>query len=133
MKRYFFTSLIITILLSTQFGFSSTSKDSSLKPLTQAEMRSAIAIPEPNARSIIVESGKQVIYHVSGTELYIKVSNNPAPEDMVTAAIWSATQVCGIHVYSAGLPVADLGNRANVSYYTSIAKAPAMFNWYDMS
>lgn len=125
--------LVLTALL-TQFGFASA--QGGLPPsLTSDEMKNAISIADPNTRPIVLSAGESILYHVDGTELYIKVTNRSVPKNqspILPAAIWTTTQVCGVNAYVNGLPVAVLVNRANITYYTSTAKAPAKFNWYDL-
>jgi hypothetical protein len=128
-------------------------------PLTQDEMKNAIQIADPNVRSTLVGPGKSVIYRVQGTDIYLEVYNESrslkplsmnfdkfhasrylGKSSLASFAsfrplfTWTATQTCGVNVYLIGLPVAQLRNRANVTYFqATAAKAPAKFNWYDMS
>src|SRR3990172_2606615 len=94
--------------------------------LTSEEINSSIEIDNINDRPIPVEPGRSVVYHVRGTDIYLKVSNQASPTGkafqidafglMSPLAEWDATQVCGVDVYVVGLHVARLRNRVNVHY-----------------
>ena len=133
-KNLLITVCVLTVLL-TQFGLASAQGETPLS-LTPAEMEDAIPITSPNIRPLVLETGERALYHVDGSELYIEVVNlsipNNPPSSPSLAATWTTTQVCGVNAYVSGLLVAVLVNRANVTYYTSTAKAPARWNWYDL-
>ena len=104
--------------------------------LTPQEMARAIVINTANQRPVEVGIGEQVVYRIRGTDTYLKVSGgretgrNGSASPILASATY--TQVCGVNVYAAGLPVAELRNRANVTYFTGVTAAPARFNWMDM-
>jgi hypothetical protein len=135
MKKYLLVVVLVLAALLTQFGFAS-AQGGTPPSLTSDEIKNAILIADPNIRPLVLDAGESALYHVDGTELYIKVANQSIPENqssvLPTAAIWTTTQVCGVNAYVNGLLVAVLVNRANITYYTSTAKTPAKFNWYDL-
>jgi hypothetical protein len=104
--------------------------------LTPEEMAQAIVIDHPNDRRQEVEIGEDVTYRIRNTDTFLRVfgetatgrAGMPAP---VPGSV-TYTQVCGVNVYLAGLRVAELRNRANVTYFTGQTRAPARFNWMDM-
>ncbi|MEX2029676.1 MAG: hypothetical protein WD906_01715 [Anaerolineales bacterium] len=118
-------------LLASTVGFAPPSDG-----LTPQEMARAIVIDAPNRRTREVRDGENVVYRVRGTDTYLRITasresgraGHPAP---VLASV-TYTQVCGINVYLSGLPIAQLRNRANVTYFTGQTRAPARFNWADM-
>lgn len=135
MKKCLLVTVCVLTALLTRFGLAS-AQGGTPPSLTSAEMEGAILIASPNIRPFVLEAGESVLYHVDGSELYIEVANLSIPQNQSSilplATIWTTTQVCGVNAYVNGLPVAVLVNRANITYYTSTAKAPAKFNWYDL-
>lgn len=109
MKKNLSIALLTMMMLLTQFGFASAQGKTPPDSLTSDEMGNAILIVDPNIRPLVLAPGDSVLYRVDGTNLYIKAANLSSPDDKSTIlplAIWSKTQVCGIHVYVNGLPVA---------------------------
>lgn len=130
-SKYLLISIVLIIFLTA---------GAPIDGLTQSEMESAIVIDHINNRPVAVEPGESVVYHVKNTNIYLEVYNNstPAPKFLSPKSIaplaeWDVTQTCGVNVSILGLPVATLKNRVNIHYYQDAAKAPAKFNWYDMS
>jgi hypothetical protein len=130
------------ILISVLLVFSLAASPSP-DPFSPQVINDAIEVSSINERPIAVDPGESVIYHVRGTDIFVEVYNLSKTvnkvsllntlDSIVPLTEWNYTQVCGVNVTILGVKVAQLRNRVNVHYYQDTAKAPAKFNWYDMS
>ncbi len=105
-------------------------------PFSDQELKSALVIDHINDRPILVPPGGKQIYRVQGTDIYVEVSGmdlkNVPVKSVTSIRPDTYTQVCGVNIYRGGMLMAELRNRASVTYYTRYTLAPARFNWMDM-
>jgi len=98
-------------------------------------------LANPNDRTIPVGPGGSIVYALEGLkDVYLEVihevePNRQRPRGLAARLSGQATytQSCGVNVYAAGMLMARLRNRANVTYFLGITTSPAKFNWMDMS
>ena len=108
--------------------------------LTQDKVAHAIPLADPNDRTIPVGPGGSIVYFLEGLEdVYLEVIHEVEPNRRRPCGLAAPlsgpatyTQTCGVNVYAAGMLMARLRNRANVTYFLGITTSPARFNWMDM-